>query len=160
MASCTLLELPATTTRRCLDGLSIGGCKIAGGFDTGLVELLGGDWADAMDCFNIEQSDILPYEVIGAVVKRYVGDKQAVEQIVCETDATQNRLKQLSAVAHSQNSSASKRHLLSEPQQKRSTVGGGTRLQRPIFSQRENPVVDGASRRLPEGSPIPLCLRR
>jgi hypothetical protein len=30
----------------------------------------------------------------------------------------------------------------------------------PIFLQRENPGVDGALRRLPEGSPIPLCLRR
>lgn len=39
-----------------------------------------------------DEDDILPYEVIDAVVKRYVGDKQAVEQIVCETDATQKQV--------------------------------------------------------------------
>jgi len=40
-----------------------------------------------------DEDDIPPYEVIDAVVKRYVGDKQTVEQIVDETDATQEQVK-------------------------------------------------------------------
>ena len=39
-----------------------------------------------------DADDIPPYAVVDAVVKRYVGDKQAVEQIVCETDATQEQV--------------------------------------------------------------------
>ena len=35
-----------------------------------------------------DEDDIPPYEVIDAVVKRYVGDKQSVDQIVSETGAT------------------------------------------------------------------------
>lgn len=40
-----------------------------------------------------DQDDIPPYEVIDAVVKRFVGDKQPVKQIVDETDATQEQIK-------------------------------------------------------------------
>lgn len=39
-----------------------------------------------------DQDDIPPYEVIDSVVKRYVGDKQSVEQIVNEINATQEQV--------------------------------------------------------------------
>jgi NAD+ synthase (glutamine-hydrolysing) len=39
-----------------------------------------------------DEDEIPPYDVIDAVVKRYVGDKGSVEQIVHETDATQNQI--------------------------------------------------------------------
>jgi NAD+ synthase (glutamine-hydrolysing) len=39
-----------------------------------------------------DEDDIPPYDVIDAVVKRYVGDKEAVEKIVSETGATQNQV--------------------------------------------------------------------
>jgi NAD+ synthetase len=39
-----------------------------------------------------DEDDIPPYEVIDAVVKRYVGGKEAVAEIVSETDATENQV--------------------------------------------------------------------
>jgi NH3-dependent NAD+ synthetase len=39
-----------------------------------------------------DEDDIPPYEIIDSVVKRYVGDKAPVEQIVSETDATRNQV--------------------------------------------------------------------
>lgn len=39
-----------------------------------------------------DTDDLPPYDVIDAVVKRYVGDKESVEQIVTETDATQKQV--------------------------------------------------------------------
>ena len=39
-----------------------------------------------------DQDDIPPYKIIDAVVKRYVGDKQAVTQIVSETDASKKQV--------------------------------------------------------------------
>ncbi|GGJ13099.1 NAD+ synthase [Halobellus salinus] len=38
-----------------------------------------------------DADDIPPYEVVDAVVKRYVGDKQPLQRIVTETDATQEQ---------------------------------------------------------------------
>ncbi len=39
-----------------------------------------------------DRDDIPPYEVVDAVVKRYVGDKQSVERIVSETDTTREQV--------------------------------------------------------------------
>lgn len=39
-----------------------------------------------------DTDDLPPYDVIDAVVKKYVGDKESVEQIVTETDATQKQV--------------------------------------------------------------------
>jgi NAD+ synthetase len=39
-----------------------------------------------------DEDDIPPYEVIDSVVKRYVGDKEPVAEIVSETDATQSQV--------------------------------------------------------------------
>jgi NH3-dependent NAD+ synthetase len=39
-----------------------------------------------------DQDDIPPYGIIDSVVKRYVGDREAVERIVSETDATRDQV--------------------------------------------------------------------